>query len=638
MRKSIFSTKIVPLLAVALVLLLCLLALTATVQAEEPPQWETADKLPEPSEPPPVLDGHGTGYIPPRMDLSHLTGRIPPGRSMVQQTPPDRLDWREEPSMVTPVQDQSTCGACYAFAALANIESKLLMDSAGTYDFSENNAKECNWQEKNGTYDNCVVGGNYFMMANWLSQQGTVLETCDPYEVTDVECTSGCAYQKTLLDWRIINGSGVADTNLLKRYIEDYGPVYTTMYAGHGANDWHLEFSAYDGSYTLYYTGTDTPNHAVLIVGWDESLEYDKGGGETGYGGWIVKNSWGTDWGGTCDYGSEKGYFYIAYESASIGTNSSFIYDWQDYDDNDEVWYYDEAGWTGSGGVGDTTCWGLCRFTPPSDAHVKRMEFWTTDVTTDVDLYIYDDFDGTNLSNVLWSSENHSFAEAGYHSVALGTPLDVTSGDDIFAVVKFTNDSYIYPLANDEVGPYETGRTYIYYAGTWYDLGAFGEADVAIRLRTGTYPYFLSSYSDSGHYIHCNDYSDPDTENVVYMYATDLTATYEYRVAYYDGNNDKVGTHDVGSDSSRNLSSHRTFRDAEPVDQSGTWHVIVCEQTQIPPDPYNDSWEYTLASDTFTVQGSAIPEFPTILAAIAALALCAGIYLWMRRKATPVPA
>ena len=45
------------------------------------------------------------------------------------------------------------------------------------------------------------------------------------------------------------------------------------------------------------------------------------------------------------------------------------------------------------------------------------------------DVYVFDDFDGTNLSNVLASKLNNSFSEPGYHSVALDSPLAVTSGD-----------------------------------------------------------------------------------------------------------------------------------------------------------------------------------------------------------------
>jgi len=242
-------------------------------------------------------------------------------------------------------------------------------------------------------------------------------------------------------------------------------------------------FSSYDGSYTVYYAGTESPNHAVLIVGWDDSLTYTGG-----TGGWIVKNSWGTDWGGPCGYGTERGYFTIAYGSASIGMYSSFVYDWQDYDSSGDVLHYDEGGNSDAWGCeGSTTAWGLVKFTPSDDTQVTRVEFWTSDATTDVDVYLYDDFDGSTPSGLLAQELNNSFYEAGYHSVALASPLSVNDGDDIIAVVKLTNDSFGFPVVADLYGPHETGRTYISCNGSsWMDLGTHSTdpEDIAIRLRT----------------------------------------------------------------------------------------------------------------------------------------------------------
>jgi len=432
-----------------------------------------------------VLLSPRTGFIPPPMDLSHLTGQRMPD-SFVFQSPkgdilPTSWDWRTQ-GKVTPVGDQGYCGSCYAFASIGNIESKMLIDGAGTYDFSENHAKECNWYEtadiNGGT---SCSGGNYLITANLFSKKGTVLESCDPYVSSDVNCEPTCPYQKTLLDWRIICGNVVPSTSVLKDYIQTYGPVYTSIYAGVPGTSWGEEFVSYDGSYTLYYDGSGEPNHAVLIVGWDDSLAHAGGSG-----GWLVKNSWGTEWGGTCGYGSEKGYFTIAYGSANIGMYSSSIYDWQDYNSSGGIMFYDEGGWSNAVGYGSKTAWGLCKFIPSSNTHVTRVEFWTTDVTTDVDVYIYDDFDGMTLSNLLASDLDNAFSEAGYHSVALDPPLAVTSGDDVIAVVKFTNYIFTYPIPVDVEGLYETERTYSSSNGsTWLDEALF-EDEVAIRLRTST--------------------------------------------------------------------------------------------------------------------------------------------------------
>jgi len=170
--------------------------------------------------------------------------------------------------------------------------------------------------------------------------------------------------------------------------------------------------------------------------------------------------------------------------------------------------YYDEAGgWWNAWGAPGTTGWGLSKFIPPSDTYVTRVEFWARDITTDIDIYLYDDFDGTVPSNLLRSKLNNYFDEAGYHSVQLDSPLLVREDDDVIVVVKFTNStpSELWPVPVDcrDSSP-ETGRTYVSVAGTdgsWSDAGVVWGCDVAIRLRTSgspskTYvPLIMKNYS-----------------------------------------------------------------------------------------------------------------------------------------------
>jgi len=470
-------------LGCVLALIIASLTVTALSSADPPvPGAEMPPLLPDPQRAPrrpaeSKAGPPGTGFVPPELDLSHLTGQSAPKPS----TPTvSRFDWRSA-GKVTPVKAQGNCDSCYAFAAVANFESRLLINGEGQYDLSENNVKECNW------YDTSCGGGNFKQVVGFLSKQGAVLESCDGYVASDVACKTSCAYQKTLLDWRIISaGESVAATNVLKSYIQTYGPVFTSLYVGKG-DAWGTEFQNYDGSYVLNHAGQETPNHAVVIVGWDDSLVQQADGGA-----WIVKNSWGPNWGGTCGYGAEGGYFYIAYGAARIGSNASFIYNWQDYDPTGGIMYFDDGGWSDAYGyTGTTTAWGLCRFTPAGNAFVTRVEFWTTDVTTDVDIKLYDSFNKSTStpSTLLHSALNRSFDEAGYHSVVVDPPVPIATGDDIIAVVKFTNQSNNYPVAADFRGTAESERTYLSKTGTngsWLDLGAGYGADVAIRLRTSS--------------------------------------------------------------------------------------------------------------------------------------------------------
>ncbi len=409
-----------------------------------------------------------TGYLPPPVDLSHLQTR----GALGLLTTPRHFDWRET-GKVTPVKNQGSCGSCYAFAAIANIESRALIAGDSLFDFSENNVKECEW------FGASCGGGNDWMVANFLTTAGAVLETCDPYIPDDVECNASCRYRKTLLDWRVISGGVPASVDVLKSYIMMYGPIYSTLYVGNG-DAWRAEFAAYDGSCVLYREGYQTPNHAVLIVGWDDDLSHTGGTGA-----WIVKNSWGTSWGGPCGYGSEGGYFTIAYGSAAIGANSSFAAEVADFSPADTLLHYDEGGFGGCIGIlNKRTIWGLCKFVPSGSVEVRRVEFWTADATVDIDIYIYDDFDGGVPSDLLVSKPDNAFDMAGYHSVSLTQPLTVRAGEDVYVAMKITTAVSKFPLVYDSNGPRTPGVCYMSSDGTYFNEFLYGDLGIRLRART----------------------------------------------------------------------------------------------------------------------------------------------------------
>ena len=410
----------------------------------------------------------------------------------VQDAFPERWDWREHGG-VTPVKHQRSCNTCSIFAAVGQFESALAVQGMGALDLSENQVKECNWEATG-----CSEAVSDMQVTNHLVSAGTVLEACDPYAPEDQGvCKTDCPYQHTALQWSIISTSQIPSVETLKHYIHTFGPVRTSFYAGdYGDVAWANQVNNYTGGVLHRPGAVSYTNHAVLLIGWDDTLAHAGGAGA-----WIAKNSWGTLWGSTCDLGTEKGYFNIAYDSANIGWHSSVISEWQEHDPTGQLTYHDEAGITGwapgflSGYVPNGTGWGLVVLDMDRDTYVVSVEFWTFDATSDVDVYLYRGFDGLQPSVLLRSSVDHQFAEAGYHRVVIAPPMRVSGGDDLVVVVKTTNAAEVNKIISADLQGPVAGQSYFSPDGAAGSWSLLDDRDVGIRARTSdaveVYPLYL---------------------------------------------------------------------------------------------------------------------------------------------------
>ena len=380
------------------------------------------------------------------------------------------FDWRDT-NKVTSVKNQRPCGLCWAFTAVAEFESKILINEDISYDFSEQNLASCDFYTSSGKAQSCSTGGNPFRSTSYFTQVGPSLESCAPFQGVDgAPCNDTCEIIKNVDGWRLIAN----DVGTIKVAIYQYGPVATTMDASDPA------FLAYTGGvYEMY--DSIMINHAVLIVGWDDNLGPE--------GAWIVKNSWGTDWG-------MNGYFYIAYGAAKIGTMSNYISSYKDYDINESMMYYDEGGFfcfdvggsttsASSIGAGTPTAWCAAVFTPDITGTLKAIDLWTTSSDAFYEIWIYDQMvDG--VMGKLISFQFGKCEEIGYYSIPLFIPVSVTSGDDFIVTVKFTTPGYYYPIPVDILGPVESGMCYVSEDGLSWQLIGNGTNipyDVAIRAR-----------------------------------------------------------------------------------------------------------------------------------------------------------
>ncbi len=210
--------------------------------------------------------------------------------------------------MVTPVRRQ--LGAtCWAYASTAALESSSLLVNHQTIDASEHYVITndfADWYVP-GNFNG---GGWCWKALRFLTDRGTVAETADPDNGTAGTPNPGVFRPYGGLTWGFCHGTtGQATVAEVKQALCQHGPVGTWIDAGGS-------FGAYTAG---VYNDTD-PNHQVgghfvLIIGWDDSK-----------GAWLIKNSWGTTWGDTCGYGSERGYAWVGYGVHGIQSDACWIH------------------------------------------------------------------------------------------------------------------------------------------------------------------------------------------------------------------------------------------------------------------------------------------------------------------------
>jgi len=383
---------------------------------------------------------------------------------------PSYFDWRDE-GKVTPVKDQYPCQLCWAFTAVAELESKILLSEDIPYDLSEQQLASCDFIASAGKARSCSSGGSSFRAANFLTQRGAVLESCEPFRAMDgVPCSHHCEIIKNVDGWRVLPNR----VDAIKAALYKHGPVASSMDATDPA------FRAYAGGVYEYYDSLMV-NHAVLIVGWDDNL------GPAGA--WLVKNSWGDDWG-------MDGYGYIAYGAAKIGTMSSFIASCKDFDPDESILYYDEGGFfcfdsggacdgVNSIGAGSPTAWCAAVFTPTATGILRAVDFWTTSANAIYEIRVYGLMEESSMRK-LRSVKRGRCDELGYYSIKLPHSLKVRGGDDFVVAVRLTTPGYCYPIPVDIAGPAESERCYVSEDGkSWQPIGRGTTMpyDLAIRAR-----------------------------------------------------------------------------------------------------------------------------------------------------------
>jgi len=193
---------------------------------------------------------------------------------------------------VTAVKNQGSCGSCWAFAAVAAVESqfKISLDWSNNLDLSEQDLVSCC-----SSCGDC--GGGYLSSAlYYIENTGVTDENCFAYVASNASCNNKCSESDDRLwksDGYISLGYDTENNrDDIKSHIYDVGPVAIGM-------QWGGDFDVND-VYTC--DGSEEGAHAVLVYGWNDTEEC-----------WLAKNSHGATWGP-----SGNGHFKIGYGQCSV--------------------------------------------------------------------------------------------------------------------------------------------------------------------------------------------------------------------------------------------------------------------------------------------------------------------------------
>ncbi len=210
----------------------------------------------------------------------------------------------------TPVKDQNPYGTCWAFGAVSAYESNYRVTNTQTIDASEQQVINCS-----GAGDH-IVGGLALDAIKWMvnNNRNLIDETSARYSGPKTTCGASPATPYYATSYGVVDPSGdpsrIAQVAAIKQALVRYGAISASVNAT-------TAFQWYNGG--VFYETTSNPgspvtNHAITLIGWDD----DKNA-------WILKNSWGAGWGSTCDFGSERGYMYINYNTNNVGRRAAWV-------------------------------------------------------------------------------------------------------------------------------------------------------------------------------------------------------------------------------------------------------------------------------------------------------------------------
>lgn len=204
---------------------------------------------------------------------------------------PASFDWRLK-GAVTPIKNQGKCGSCWAFSAIGNIEGQYAIKKNKSQQFSEQQLVDCD------TVSSGCEGGLMTDAFKYIIAAGGVMSE-DDYEYKAINGT--CQFDKSNVKAKLKGFNQIKrDEQIMKQALFENGPLSVAINAS--TLHFYTGGIADPNSKSCKQTEKDL-NHGVVIVGY---------GTENGLDYWIIKNSWGPQFG-------ENGYVRMSRNKNTCG-------------------------------------------------------------------------------------------------------------------------------------------------------------------------------------------------------------------------------------------------------------------------------------------------------------------------------
>ena len=378
-------------------------------------------------------------------------------------TIPKKFDLRDW-GWVSPVQDQGWMGACWTFGMTGTLESALLKATGITAEFSENNMQNTMLRYSNYGFKIIPEGGFNINSAGYLlSWFGAFSHDVDTYdELGKLSPLITSNQDVHIQDVMFTPNNEIPYGTQLKLAILKYGSIDATYFGQSAYNDVN---SYYNPETHAQYVNDSTvqPNHDISIVGWDDNFPKENFLiTPPGDGAWIIKNSWGSDYG-------ENGFLYVSYYDPSLLKSDSVLhYATSIIIENTEPYnmnYQYDIFWGGDFLRNGTV------------SYMNIFEALENDAIAAVGTYF--DQSGVNytveiyVNDVLKLTQDGVSPYFGYHTIKLNEYIPIKEGD-IFKAVITSNGVPRFEVM-DSRAHYTENISFISYDGeTWEDFYKLG--------------------------------------------------------------------------------------------------------------------------------------------------------------------